>query len=214
METMKSRKVLDHYTAEAHIERYFSTCSPQLYLFHYKPGEFLTSPFSPSEYFQFLVDGRVRLYDMPDESSTFTITTSFHELQIIGEMELIDPEFDPFFVEAATDVYAVALHIGQNYDQLMQDPVFLRLLCISLAKKLQGASQLTERFPLRDRVGKSLLLMEPGQHITNIGKFAESINVSNRQLLRVLKEYCDKGILRHEKKGSYVMVKKLEAVPK
>ena len=101
-----------------------------------------------------------------------------------------------------------------NYDQLMQDPVFLRLLCISLAKKLQGASQLTERFPLRDRVGKSLLLMEPGQHITNIGKLAESINVSNRQLLRVLKEYCDKGILRHEKKGSYVMVKKLEAVPK
>lgn len=214
METMKSRKVLDHYVAEAHIDRYFSICNPVLYLYHYSPGEFLTSPFSPSEYLQFLVEGQVRLYDMPDESSTITIQASFHEIQVIGEMELVDPEFTPFFVEAVTEVYAVALHIGQNYDQLMQDPAFLRLLCISLAKKLQGASQLAERFPLKNRVGKSLLLMEPGQRITNIGKLAESINVSNRQLLRVLKKYCDRGILRHEKKGSYVMVKKLEAVPK
>ena len=214
MQTIKSRKFLDSYIAKAHIDRYFSTFSPRLYLFRYSPGEFLTSPFSPSEYLQFLVEGQVRLYDMPDESSTITIQASFHEIQVIGEMELVDPDFTPFFVEAVTEVYAVALHIGHNYDQLMQDPEFLRLLCISLAKKLQGASKLAERLPLRDRVGRSLLLMEPGQQVTNIGKIAESINVSNRQLLRVLKEYCDRGYLRHEKKGSYVMVKKLYTLPK
>jgi CRP-like cAMP-binding protein len=214
MQTMKSRKVLENYVVKAHIDRYFSSCSPRLYLFRYSPGEFLTSPFSPSEYLQFLVEGQVRLYDMPDESSVITIGASFHEIQIIGEMELIDPDFTPFFVEAETEVLAVALHIGQHYDQLMQDPAFLRLLCISLAKKLQGASQLSEQFPLRDRVGKSLLRMEPGARITNIGKLAESINVSNRQLIRVLKEYCDKGILRHEKKGVYVLLKRPDAVLK
>ena len=210
MKTMKSNKVLEHYIALGGIDEYFSTCSPKLMLFRYEPGEYLASPFSPLEYLQFLVEGQVHLYRMPDEASTVSIGASYRKIQVIGEMELLDPHFVPFFVEAATEVTAVALHIGQNREQLMKDPAFLRMLCVSLSKKLEDATQQSERLPLRTLVRNSMRHMEPGQQITDIGRLAESVNVSSRQLLRVLKELCDAGVLAHEKKGVYRVVRKPE----
>lgn len=208
MQTMKSRVVLDRYIREGGIDQHFSTSRPNFLLFHYQAGELLTSPFSPSEYLQFLVEGSVRLYVMPDESSTVTLTASFHEVRIIGEMELVDASFTPFFVEAVTDVYAVALHIGQHREKLMQDPAFLRLLCVSLASKLRASTAQSERLPLKERVRHSLLCMEPGQRFTDIKRLSETLNVSNRQLLRVLKDYCESGVLEHEKKGVYLVRRK------
>ena len=39
---------------------------------------------------------------------------------------------------------------------------------------------------------------------------AGNLNVSSRQLMRVLKEFCDLGVLEHEKKGVYRVLKKPE----
>ena len=95
----------------------------------------------------------------------------------------------------------------------MKDPVFLRMLCVSLSKKLEDATQQSERLPLKTLVRNSMRHMEPGECITGIGKLAESVNVSSRQLIRVLNEYCELGILNHEKHGVYRMIRKLPAMP-
>ena len=213
MITMKSNKVLEHYIALGGIDDYFSTFNPKLMLFRYNPGEYLASPFSPLEYLQFLVEGQVHLYRMPDEASTVSIGASYRKIQVIGEMELLDPHFIPFFVEAATEVTTVALHIGQNREQLMKDPAFLRMLCVSLSKKLEDATQQSERLPLRALVRNSMRHMEPGECITGIGKLAESVNVSTRQLIRVLNEYCELGVLKHEQRGVYRIIRKVPALP-
>ena len=213
MKTMKSNKVLERYIALGGIDEYFSTFSPKLMLFRYDPGEYLVSPFSPLEYLHFLVEGQVRLYRMPDEASTISIGASYRKILVIGEMELLDPHFIPFFVEAVTEVTTVALHIGQNREQLLKDPAFLRMLCISLSRKLEDATQQSERLPLRMLVRNSMLHMQPGQCITRIGRLAESVNVSSRQLIRVLNEYCELGVLKHEKRGVYRMVRSLPSLP-
>ena len=206
MQTLKSRRVLEHYMEQYGLNDYFSVCQPDLLLFRYRPGEFLTSPFSPSDYFQFVVEGSLRLYSMMDEGTSFSYEPTRSEVMVIGEMEFINRQFTPFFVEAETEVVTVALHIGRYRDELMQDPAFLGKLCFSLAKKLETASETTRELSLSERVENMLGRMEPGQELREIGRLAEQMNVSRRQMIRVLQDCCTEGKLRHENKGVYTKV--------
>ena len=74
-------------------------------------------------------------------------------------------------------------------------------ISLCLSNKLNGAAVSSFKIPLRQRVGMSLQYFLLGSHISDIGQLANFLNVSSRQLLRVLKEYCEEGILEHEKKA-------------
>ena len=207
METVHDRKRRDRYIREQHIMDHFSICKPDFLLMHYSPHELLTNPFSPSQYLQFIVEGELLLYDMPDEESTVTIQTSFNDVQLLGEVEFLDAQFTPFFVEARTDVYTLAIYQSRYRDILLKDPVFLLYLCRTLANKLNGAVADSKRMPLKHRVEISLHYATENERITNIAHLAKSLNVSNRQFLRVLKELCEEGVLEHEKKGVYRLIR-------
>ena len=97
---------------------------PRFFLRHYKPGELLTTPFSPSQYLQFVVEGDLLLYNMPDEESTVMLQTNYNEVRLLGDMELLDSKFTPIFVEAKTDVYTLAFHLDAYRQQLLNDPAF------------------------------------------------------------------------------------------
>lgn len=210
METVNDRKLRDYYLEKRRIHDLFSTCVPNFFLLHYQPGELLTNPFSPSQYLQFVVEGELLLYDMPDEDSTVMIQTTYNEVNLLGEVELLDAQFTPFFVEARTDVYTLALYLEQYQQILLNDPAFLRYLCSCLAAKLNGAVASSVQMPLKKRVALSLQYADDSQCITDIGRLAKTFNVSNRQLLRVLKDFCQEGILEHSQKGVYRILKKPE----
>lgn len=203
METLKNKKLLAEYIDQRGMRELFSGEPPRFLLRHYLPGELLTTPFSPSEYLQFVVDGELLLYNMPNEESTVMIQTTYNDVELLGDMELLDANFTPFFVEAKTEVYTLALHLDQYRSQLLNDPVFLRHLCRNLANKLNGAVVSNQKIPLRQRVETSLRHAEVGDRITGIAHLSRSLDVSPRQLLRVLKELCSEGVLEHEKKGVY-----------
>ncbi|MCR5136717.1 MAG: hypothetical protein K6C12_06420 [Oscillospiraceae bacterium] len=57
--------------------------------------------------------------------------------------------------------------------------------------------------PLRERLIQYIRRSDPSQPISSIAKLAKSFNVSNRQLLRVMKELCGEGILEHRQKEIY-----------
>lgn len=210
METIHNSSLYEQYIQSRQIRRLFAGELPNFLLLHYAPGELLTNPFSPSGYLQLVVDGDLLLYDMPDENSTVSIQTDFHEVNVLGDIELLDVPFDPLFVEAKTDVYTLALYLEQHRQRLLGDPVFLRFLCKSMAEKLNGAVRASRQKTLRQKVVSSLRFAEEGQLITGIGGIAANLNVSSRQLMRVLKEFCELGVLFHEKKGSYRVLKKPE----
>lgn len=210
METVNDRKLRDYYLETRRIHDLFSTCAPNFFLLHYQPGELLTNPFSPSQYLQFVVEGELLLYEMPDEDSTVMIQTTYNEVNLLGEVELLDAQFTPFFVEARTDVYTLALYLEQYQQILLNDPAFLRYLCSCLASKLNGAVASSVQMPLKKRVALSLQYADDSQCITDIGRLAKTFNVSNRQLLRVLKDFCREGILEHSQKGVYRILKKPE----
>lgn len=208
METVNNRRLRERYIAERHIMDCFGSCRPEFLLMHYAPGELLTNPFSPSRYLQFIVEGDLLLYDMPDEESTVMLQTTYNEVSFLGDVEFLDAQFTPFFVEARTDVYTLALHLSQYREVLQKDPVFLLYLCRTLANKLNGAVIATaHHMSLKKRVMLSLRYAKDGQTITKIGHLAQNLNVSRRQLMRVLKELCEEGVLEHREKGVYQILK-------
>ena len=211
METIHNSRLYDQYIESRQIRQMFTGALPRFLLLHYTPGELLTTPFSPSGYLQLVVDGELLLYDMPDESSTVSLHSDFYDVNVLGDMELLGVLFTPLFVEAKTDVYTLALYLEQHRQRLLNDPAFLRCLCVSMAEKLNGAVQASSQMTLRQKVIRSLRFAEPGDRISGIRAIAESLNVSSRQLIRVLKEFCEQGVLEHEKKGSYLVLKKPEA---
>lgn len=203
LETINDRKRLHAYIQSRQILAHFSSFRPDFFLLRYSPGELLTNPFSPSDYLQFIVDGELLLYDMPDENSTVMIQTTYLELHLLGEVELLDTQFTPFFVEAVSEVYTVALHVSRYREQLLNDPAFLRCVCRSLCGKLNGAVTAATPMPLKKRMEVYVETADPEQPITEIAHLAKTFNVSTRQLLRVLKELCGEGVLEHRQKGIY-----------
>jgi len=208
VETLNDSKKRDAYIKERGISAFFRGETPKFLLLHYAPGELLTNPFSPSSYLQFIVEGELLLYDMPDEESTIMLQTTYNEVNRLGEVELLDAKFTPFFVEAKTDVYTLAIYLEQYRQRLLDDPVFLRYLCGCLANKLNGAVISSRRASLRKRVLMSIQYASVGDRFSDIGHLARTLDVSSRQLLRVLKELCAESVLEHEKKGVYRVLQK------
>ena len=118
-------------------------------------------------------------------------------------MELLDVDFVPFFVEARTDVYTAAFYLEQYRSSLLQDPVFLCLVCRSLAGKLRGATDVSLHIGLRNRLAAYIDRKGVGYEIKGVSSLSEQLNVSERQMIRVLKSFCNEGRLRHEKAGVY-----------
>ena len=203
VEIVNNKALLDSFLDSHHITEYFSTCQPRFFLLHYRQGELLTTPFTPSQYLQFIISGDLLLYEMPNENSTVSLQTSHNEVRMIGDMELLDVDFVPFFVEARTDVFSAAFYLEQYRAPLLQDPVFLRLICHSLAGKLRGATDVSLHIGLKDRLAAYIDRKGVGYEIKGVSSLSELLNVSERQMLRVLKRYCEEGILRREKAGHY-----------
>lgn len=208
MKIIRDQRLLQYYLEKRQIMSHFSTFVPEVQLLYYAPGELLTNPFSPSHYLQLVVDGDLLLYEMPDENSTVQIHATYQEVLLLGEIELLDNRFTPFFVEAASDVYSVSLIVDRYRDRLLRDPAFLLHVCHSLSAKLSSAVASTVSTPLKDRMLRYLISIESDRPITDIARLAASFHVSLRQMLRVLRELCVAGILEKRKKGEYILVKK------
>lgn len=203
MEIINDKALLESFLKEQQIEACFSSCHPRFLLLRYRPGELLTTPFTPSEYLQFIIRGDLLLYDMPNENSTVALQTSHQSVRMIGDMELLDIDFVPFFVEAKTEVYTAALYLEQYRNALLKDPVFLRHICLDLAAKLRGATEVTMHIGLRAKLAAYIERCGPGFQIRGVARLAELLNVSERQMIRVLKAFCAEGRLEHEKAGVY-----------
>lgn len=203
MEIVNDKTLLERFLKEHKIETYFSSCRPRFTLLRYRPGELLTTPFSPSQYLQFIIRGDLLLYDMPNENSSVSLQTSRQTVRLIGDMELLDVNFVPFFVEAKTEVYTAALYLEQYRLELLRDPVFLQHICRDLAAKLRSATEVAIHIDLRSKLSAYIERCGPGFEIKGVARLAELFNVSERQMIRVLKDFCEKGFLCHEKAGVY-----------
>ena len=204
MERIFSQERINKYLQQYNISDSFSF-QPDFKLYHYSPREIISGPFEDVRALQFIVEGEILIYEMPTEESFFMVQTSYNDARIIGDVELVDSDFQSGFVEAKTDVYTLALPFSECRERLINDPVFLLRVCRSLSKKLNNSVKNSFRRPLKEQVLKYLSKSAAGGTIHSIEHFAALLNVSSRQLMRVLKVLSEEGYLEHPKKGSYII---------
>lgn len=208
MQVIRSSSKINYYLKKFNIMSNFE-CNPTFVLIHYKQGELLASPFEKPKYIQFLVEGKILLYDMPTENTFSTIESPFYQANLIGEMELIDPDFQTFFVEAKTDVFTLALAMDEYAEKLLHDSTFLLTVSRSLAKKLTDSVQNSQPIPLREQLLKYFARADRSKAIQDINHFSQVFHVSARQMIRTLNRLCEEGYLEHPQKGTYIITDKI-----
>ena len=206
MNIISSPERIDAYLKQYQIAELFS-CSPVFTLRRYLPGELLTSPFAKTRYLQFVVEGEVLLYDMPDENTVAEIETPAYKARLIGDAELFDPDFPTFFVEAKTEVFTLSLSLDEYRELLLDDNTFLRYLCRMFTEKLAGATSPERKLPLREQLIRYVEAADQNIPIRDMKHLAYLLHTSTRNLSRALNSLCEEGYLERSKKGVYLIRK-------
>jgi len=170
----------------------------------FSPREYIIKEgFLPSHLF-FLTSGRAKLYTTLANGKVALIDF-FRAPCFIGEMELIGHSRDICSVQALELCLCLALPITQCGDMLLNDPVFLREICIYLSdKNAKNIRSLTKNqsYPLENRLAGFILLSSAADtYQEKHSHVADYLGVSYRHLLYVMAQFIEKGYLDKRKRA-------------
>jgi len=160
----------------------------------FSPREYIIKEgFLPSHLFFLTSNGKVALIDF------------FRAPCFIGEMELIGHSRDICSVQALELCLCLALPITQCGDMLLNDPIFLREICIYLSdKNAKNIRSLTKNqsYPLENRLAGFILLSSAADtYQEKHSHVADYLGVSYRHLLYVMAQFIEKGYLDKRKRA-------------
>lgn len=175
----------------------------------YGQHEFIFQLGEPVSALYFLTEGSV-LISVPAIDGNASFITKLHVGAVIGDVEYLMNSPAVSTIQALTPVQCIRIPIFQNRHLLEQDLNFYRYLCRTLAERFTDASTRTIRktqLTLDKRLAEYLLAQySPVQAITNLKPISELLRCSYRQLLRVIKVFCEKNYLRKEgRRGVYYL---------
>ncbi len=205
MKKINSSKQLHSLLEANHISSFFTSPDLPFELYQFAKGEFLNNKLDPSRYLLFPVSGSVRILHVRDDGTMYQIASG-RSLTCLGDMEFASGRISPYLVEAVTSCRCIVLPLQNVRTILENDPVFLRFLLGQLAAKmdLSTASQAIPR-SLKERLDFYIRTQCTDNTLKGVAKTASALAVSRRQLLRILKQMCEEGIMTKTGKGSYVL---------
>lgn len=185
----------------------------QFTLHHFSKGESICELEQPIDYLHFFVEGRVKVF-LPVENARQLLLCFYEPLQLFGDLEVFEHEpLSTTTVEALTPCICLGLERAFVVDQLANEPVFLKQLCLSLGRKLGRVisnSALNLLHPVENRVASYILATATlnQQHELifsgNLTQIADLLGTSFRHLHRTLQSFCEQGILA-KAKTSYIV---------
>jgi len=207
MKKIDDHKRLHGYITLHHMNDLFSMPDVPFELYALDKGEFINHVLDPNEHMNFLVDGKIRIYNLRDDNSLYQISR-WNGFMCLSDMEFVRMTHKEYMVECQSPCEVVSIPLNRIRGLLENDPVFLRFLLLSLGKKLASMSEsLAETGDLRSRVLYAMTYEMNGT-LSGVGHAAEGLKCSRRQLQRLLKELCDEGIIVKIKKGTYALTEK------
>ena len=172
-------------------------------LVRFEKGELLVSPDRPMDQLLIVVSGKVHIYGLREDGSSFSVFLEDHRA-ILGDLEYVRRVDLPFYTEAMGEVLCVALAVGRYRAALDQDPTFLRFLLDSLGEKVQTVFLLgNSSQPVEEKLLAFLRDFQPDHRITSIHAATMKLQCSRSQLQRAVRSLCDRGLLVRTGKGQY-----------
>lgn len=206
MRELRDPQLLERYIQKYHIRSFFDTRDLPFRLYEYEPGEMINVVHPMDESIKFIVEGVFDHYAVQEDGSSYLISHC-DGFGFMGDLAFCRRQPPGRYQEVIETVRAVELPLEPLRKTLENDNRFLRYLLDTMAQRmtLSMNTQLD-----RSSAEKALLTYLrwrcPDRAITNVGETAFHLNISRRQLQRVLRDLTQQGILKKEGKGSYRLI--------
>lgn len=175
-------------------------------LFSFDKNETIIQQGVQSQYLYFLVDGEADvLYSSNNEN---TYVSRLTPVSWIGEAASLWKSDPACSVVAVTKCVCVAISLELHRSRLLNDVQFLQNNCQILMFRVNetGFSTKTLMEPLGMKLSRFILQYESMNIFTyNMTSVAHILNVSYRHLMRMLKKFCEVGILRKADYGYIIL---------
>lgn len=139
---------------------YFSfDITPYASLAVFEPGELILREGQRVTRLYYLVRGRAKLFTTL-KNGKVTLFNFYEVPSFLGEMEMLDPEAHTKGVRAHTRCYCIALDLTRCGERVLNDPRFLRAICLYLGRKAMGNSwhyAQSQSYPLKYRLASYIL---------------------------------------------------------
>lgn len=204
---MSNQELLEEALKKWNIPLLFDSAGLQFQLIKYHKGELLAAPFKPMEQLLFLVRGKVSIYGLREDGSSFSVYLA-NQSVVLGDVEFIRKEPLPFYAEAMdSQVLCLALSMERHREALERDVRFLNFLLHSVADKFNMFFQMgNPSQPVEEKLVSFLRDIQPDHTLRGMDTAALQLHCSRSQLQRVVRKLCGEGVLIRIKKGEYRLI--------
>lgn len=168
----------------------------------FQKGEIIFNAYKPVLYIYFLVEGLVEINSIMLSGNKLFINNLF-PLELIGDLEYMNNQDAMFDVVSADDCTAILLPFEVARKHLENNPEFWKLLAIECNKKLLRTNKaiiLKGSYSLKTVLANHLIKNDFEINFDSLVNLASHLNVSYRNLSRVIKALSEEGIIRKERK--------------
>ena len=207
MIVVHDKDLLQEYCEKYDISSHFSNWDALTKkLVRYRKGELIALYGDKADKLFFLIKGTVKFSCIADNYEEYFFFDArneglFVEVEYVMDIPLISQS------EVMEDCECIVIPVEENRKILDNDLKFQVFLTNILAKKYNDMRRRymeIESYPLEVRFVRYLLENRDGDEIDNLRQIAGAIRCSYRQLLRVVKKFCDNGWIKHlDQKGKY-----------
>ena len=206
MKKIESEKRKESFLKRYGIKNVFSDPEQiEFELYEFSGGEFINNLIDPADSLLFTVAGMIRVYNIRD-NGTMALLSEGESFTVLGDVEFSTGKPSAYIVEAGSQVHCIIVDLKRYRPVLEKDPVFLSFLLRSVTDKLnKTTSYLLEPEDLRER---TVYYIEHSDHRTmkGVALSASYLHCSKRQLLRILKDLQEEGVIIQTGKGTYRLV--------
>ncbi|MDN4074080.1 Crp/Fnr family transcriptional regulator [Fictibacillus terranigra] len=222
MKEIKNREQLNSFMRAYKIDCLFNPqLMPHLKLYQFNRGENICSQGEPSEYLYVLVKGKVKVFTTSPEGKTLILSFKT-PLELIGDIEYVRGTDTVNTVEAVSPVTMIGVHQRWLKKYASEDSAFLQFLLKIITDKFYVKSnslRFNLLYPVEVRLASYLLSVSfdesnsllTGQHSAGSLKDAANlIGTSYRHMNRVIRQFCNEGLVDRNSKG--ILVKDREGL--
>ncbi len=211
MKKIYDKEIIDYYIKKTSFSNYFEKDFVKYAeLLFFDKNEHLIKEGEKSPYLLFMVKGKV-VYSSISEAGNTIIFGSTNSFKVFGEASSIWNEIPENSVKALEPTYCLAINLNNYRDLLLNDIHFLRHICKLLSVRLKNANK-SYAFYLstnaENRLASFILQNQKDNIFQNsLTSTSEVIGVSYRHLQRVISSFCEKGILKKDKRTYLILDK-------
>lgn len=194
------------------LNRFFTfDIRPYMSIVRFEGGESILREGERPAYLFYMTEGRAKTFLTQQNGRVSLI--SFPEAPcFIGEMELLGAQKEAKGVTAVTPCTCYAVRTAGCRERLLEDPKFLRELCLSLSRKAVENTRSYSRnqsYPLENRLADFILTTAAGGvYREKHTEASEYLGVTYRHLLYVLADFRKRGLLKKTRQGYEIVDRK------